>query len=240
MKIDFPDGVGIFETLKSIDGQVIALDLHLARARKSAKQLSIEFPTDAVIHQEIIRALNAYAIIKGIGRLRLVFPGDSEILAVHEGFRMWDRPARITRIDAPIDIEAKCCGIKVLPYREQLEIISQANELGFDEAIRLNTRGEVCEGAVSNILFRIDDQWVTPELASGCLPGIVRGLLISWFGINERKVEVADLERCDAAFLLSSLKEAQPVGYLEQRPLEIVTDLAQKIREKMTTLSVGW
>lgn len=240
MKEEFPDGVGIFETLKSINGQVIALDLHLARARKSAEQLAIELPSDKVIYSEIIRALNAFTIVKGTGRLRIVFPGNGKIFAFHEDFQMWEKPARITRIDAPIDIEAKGGGIKALPYRENLEIITWANTLGFDEAIRLNRRGEICEGAVSNILFRIDGKWVTPELASGCLPGIIRGLVVNWFGIIERKVDVADLERCDAAFLLSSLKEAQPVGYLEERALEIATDLAQRIREKLATLSIGY
>mgnify|MGYP000217806262 CR=1 FL=1 len=60
-----------------------------------------------------------------------------------------------------------------------LNLLTQARVDGFDEFIIVNQNGKVCEGAVSNFVFRIDGLWVTPDLGAGVLPGIIRGIIIS-------------------------------------------------------------
>ena len=44
-----------------------------------------------------------------------------------------------------------------------------------DEALLLSTAGDLCCGAVANLLVRGKGRWLTPPLSSGCLPGVMRG-----------------------------------------------------------------
>ncbi len=48
-----------------------------------------------------------------------------------------------------------------------------------DEVLRLNERGEVCEGTITNVFIDIGEPvLVTPALTSGLLPGVLRGSLV--------------------------------------------------------------
>ena len=235
----FPDGDGIFETIKTLEAKPIALDLHLARAHKSAQFLGIEFPKRSVIVDEVTREINQNPSQGNIGRLRIIFTAQGNMSAIHETYRSWSQPARIIYHEQPIDERSRFAGIKALPYREQLECLEFAKNLGSDDVLRFNTQGQVCESAIANIALRIDGRWITPSLASGCLPGITRAIVIEYFGVGEAVIDKEELDACDSAFLLSSLKDAQPVAWLEGRGLEIDSDLAMKVREKMASLSVG-
>ena len=46
------------------------------------------------------------------------------------------------------------------------------------DAIFCNTRGEVCEGARSNVYVERDGVLLTPPVSSGLLPGVMRRHLL--------------------------------------------------------------
>ncbi|MGL4279367.1 MAG: aminotransferase class IV, partial [Albidovulum sp.] len=66
---------------------------------------------------------------------------------------------------------------------------------GIDEALFLNTRSEVCEGTISNLFFDFGAGLMTPPLASGCLPGILRGALLATGEAREAVLRADDLAR---------------------------------------------
>lgn len=66
---------------------------------------------------------------------------------------------------------------------------------GIDEAIFVNRRGEVSEGTISNLFFDLGAGLMTPPLASGCLPGILRGGLIATGEARETVLRADDLPR---------------------------------------------
>ena len=49
---------------------------------------------------------------------------------------------------------------------------------GYDEVLFLNERGEVTEGAISNVFIEVDGRWFTPPVSCGLLPGIYRRHLL--------------------------------------------------------------
>ncbi len=64
---------------------------------------------------------------------------------------------------------------------------------GVDEAVFLNTRGEVCEGTITNIFFDRGDGLMTPPLSCGCLPGILRADLLASGAAREAVLTEAEL-----------------------------------------------
>ncbi len=64
---------------------------------------------------------------------------------------------------------------------------------GEDEALFLNTGGELAEGAITNVFVEtVDGRRLTPPLSAGCLPGILRGRLLAE-GWQEGRLTPSDL-----------------------------------------------
>jgi branched-subunit amino acid aminotransferase/4-amino-4-deoxychorismate lyase len=66
-------------------------------------------------------------------------------------------------------------------------------ECGADEVVFCNERGEVCEGARSNIFVARGGLLLTPPLASGLLPGVLRAQLLAQGRAREAVLTPGDL-----------------------------------------------
>ena len=225
----FPEGDGVFETIKTIDGVPQFLARHLDRALKSSRSLGLPiFSGEEVV--DLIRKEIERSDVVGIGRLRVTFPSDGTVFAIHEAFTPWSEPAKLTIFDNPVDENASMAGHKALPYKENLDLLNQARAGGFDDGIRLNMAGYICEGAVANVMMKVEGRWITPTLSSGCLPGITRAVAIEWFGISEEDLLGSEISTIESMFLLSSLKNLQPVEFLNGRKLDMSEELLQVAR----------
>ena len=156
-----------------------------------------------------------------VGRLRLLF-SKGRFIAVHQSYADITKPAKLAVVADSEIVES--ISIKTFPYEHRLVILEQAQQIGFDEIICINEGGEVSEGAVSNFLFRIDGKWITTPLSSGVLPGIQRGIVIERCGVAVKQILKSELERVDAAFVISSLKIALSVASIAGKSLEIDED----------------
>lgn len=67
---------------------------------------------------------------------------------------------------------------KLTSYAENVWALGQAKEAGADEALFRNTRGDYCEGAMSNLFIVIRKRLITPPLDAGILPGVTRAVVI--------------------------------------------------------------
>ncbi|CAB4898034.1 unannotated protein [freshwater metagenome] len=231
----FPDGEGFFETIQTHNQRPVALSAHLGRARSSAQRLGVILPPDAEINVLVLKALDS-GLPTEFGRLRIVFSMQGQVEVTHEKYEMWGTPAKVCFVTDPIEQNPHTIGIKSLPYTAHLSLLATARDRGCEEVIRIDSEGRVSEGAVSNVVFRINGQWMTPSLTSGCLPGIVREVCIAELGVLEAVLLKEDIERADAGFLLSSLKFAQPISHIGDRKLEIVRDFAEQVSKCMAAL----
>ena len=100
----------------------------------------------------------------------------------------------------------------------------EAHLRGQDEVVLLNERGEVSECTSANIFATFGapfgDEVLTPPLASGCLPGITRALLLEMvrvpgIHVSERVLTLEDLERADSVFITSTTRDLLPVSAIE-------------------------
>ena len=77
------------------------------------------------------------------------------------------------------------------------------------DAVFLNERGEVAEGARSTVFVERDGVLLTPSLTSGALPGVLRAHLLASGKAREAVLWPADLS---AGFWLgNALRGLQPV-----------------------------
>ena len=229
----WPFGAGLFETIRVENGKPQLLREHLNRARKSAGELGFEIPSDF----EILDAIGSLDEIE-LGRLRLTFGENFQVSM--DPYVDATHSARVGIQNLDFSPETKLH--KRFPYTSNLNLLTQARVDGFDEIVIVNQNGKVCEGAVSNFVFRIDGLWVTPELGAGVLPGIIRGLIISSGLAIEAEIDASDLDRATHAFALSALRIAQPVGELAGRKLqedEISKQWSEKLREILHSHSIG-
>ena len=233
----WPDGAGIFETIKTQDGEIFELGRHMRRALDAADKKGISLPNEDQVRNAILELLSVES--HPIGRLRLLFSED-RFIAVHQLYSEITQPAKLTVIADPA--EAESISIKTFPYQHRLDLLAKAQSQGFDEIICVNESFAVTEGAVSNFLFRIDGKWVTTPLSSGVLPGVQRGIVIERCAVEVRLIERSDLAKVDAAFVISSLKIALSVSEIDGRKLKIDGDCAAleaDIRAKTLKHSVG-
>ena len=71
------------------------------------------------------------------------------------------------------------------------------------EVLFLNTRGEVCEGTIFNVFVKVEDEFLTPRLGCGLLPGVFREHLLRR-GTRARRCCVS--RTCGAASSSSAIR----------------------------------
>ncbi|MDY0329938.1 MAG: chorismate-binding protein [Thiomonas sp.] len=81
-----------------------------------------------------------------------------------------------------------------------------AEAQGAFDQIFCNERGELCEGARSTLLLRIDGAWCTPALQCGLLPGVARQVLLDSGAVRERVLLRDALWHAEAVALVNSLR----------------------------------
>jgi len=75
----------------------------------------------------------------------------------------------------------------------------------WQEQIWLNERGEVCEGSFTNIFWKTDETWYTPDLSTNILTGTMRELLIPALGAKEVNYTVYDLKKAKEIILTNAM-----------------------------------
>ena len=117
-------------------------------------------------------------------------------------------PVTVLLSDAPIDSSDVFLRHKT-SRRSRYDAAWQAAEAqGAFDALFFNERGELTEGGRSNVFVRIGDAWITPPLAAGVLPGVMRGVLLAAPAWNAREgiVTRAMLEAADDIVVCNALR----------------------------------
>lgn len=205
-------GKGVFETMRVFGGNILALELHLERFTKGLNFYKLNLPYSkkkiCILLHETLR-INKFkdarirlAVWKENSRNRISIIAQKLSNKKPEAYKIiissFQHPGR------------KRSYLKSLDYFIFREAYQEALEKGADEAILLNKNGEVVEGSRSNIFFIKDNILYTPTLVSGCLNGIMRGLVLKKakelrVSTKETNISLQQLMNCDEAFLTNSV-----------------------------------
>jgi len=94
-------------------------------------------------------------------------------------------------------------------YNQQHE---QALRQGYEETLFLNERGEVTEGAISNVFIEKEGRWSTPPVACGLLPGTYRRhLLETKPSAVEEILRLEDLASANAIYICNAIRGCRKV-----------------------------
>ena len=72
-----------------------------------------------------------------------------------------------------------------------------------DDVILTNTRGEVTETTIANVIVRLNGRWWTPPLDAGLLAGIGREVALEEGWVNERPIRIGELIEAEDVGLIS-------------------------------------
>ncbi|MFZ2267235.1 MAG: aminodeoxychorismate synthase component I [Azonexus sp.] len=202
---DCDPGIKLIETLRRENGSYPMWPGHLSRLRRSAHWLG--FPLD---EQRLFSKLGRQPTT-GVWRVRLTLDkaGNVEV----QSFALDATP--------PVLRQATLAEVRI-DSRDPLRQHKTTSRRLYDEALRklpadspvfdvifLNERGEVAEGARSNVFVERDGVLLTPPLASGALPGVLRAHLLEEGKAQEAVLYPADLQ--DGFLLGNALRGLIPV-----------------------------
>jgi branched-chain amino acid aminotransferase len=222
-------GDGVFETIKAVEGRTFALTRHLDRLARSATGLGLPAPDLDEVRAACAAVLAANPM--PLGRLRVTYTGGPAPLSSERGNQGQSLVVAISETDRPAPSTAvvtvpwvrnergALAGLKTTSYGENVVGLAAAHERGATEALFGNTAGRLCEGTGTNVFVVLDGELHTPPLASGCLAGITRALVLEWVGAHETDLPLDVLARADEVFVTSSLRDVQGAHRVDDRVL---------------------
>jgi len=228
-------GEGVYETLRTYNGEPFLFDRHMRRLRKSAGLLDLPIPvTDAQLDARFRETMAAAAL-----------PGEAYIrLLVTRGVgEMTYDPAACPEptivvivkphVDPPAEVFAKGVKVSLVPvmrnHPSSVSPVIKSNNLlnnalamqhalkhgGFEGVMR-NHRGELAELTQSNLFVVKNGAAMTPPIDAGLLPGITREFVFEvgaehGIPVRDAVMRDADLLDADEAFLTSTTRELVPI-----------------------------
>ena len=197
----------IFETLRWEAGRgYFWLDQHLDRLQASASYCGYRFDR-ADLTKQLLTA--AAGITSELARVRISIDEEGRASITVDHLEETDEPMEIAVDSVPVDPADWRLYHKTSLRRRYEQARLRHPEAG--DVLMINTRGEITESTVSNVIVRLDGEWVTPPLASGCLPGVMRRVMLEDGEISEKPIAVSDLARAEAVALINSVRLRVPV-----------------------------
>lgn len=86
------------------------------------------------------------------------------------------------------------------------------------DVLFMNEQGQVAEGARSNVFARIDGAWLTPPVACGALPGVLRAGLLATGEVREAVLSLEDLRQATEIRCGNALRGWVGVSLVETAP----------------------
>lgn len=233
-------GDGIFEGLRIYDGNIYRLDSHLERLYESAKTIMLNIPltlpemreacAETVRRNKLRDGYIRLVITRGVGDLGLdprKCPKATVIIIVDrikmfppefytKGLELATVPTTRNTADA---LNPK---IKSLNYLNNVMAKLEANNMGVEEGLLLNSQGYVTEGTGDNIFIVKEGILQTPPTYDGALAGITRSSVIKMardmgYTVEKKTLTRHDLYNAEECFLTGTAAELIPVIRIDGR-----------------------
>jgi branched-chain amino acid aminotransferase len=188
----FMYGDGLFETMRVVHGKPFRFAQHLERMTRGADFLKIKpsftpkelekFAAQLIEQNKMPDAILRVTLTRGPGKRGYTPDNDSQptvVMTLHaapplENLVEWSLVTSSFRIPASDPLSSFKTTSKILNVLARAE----AKEKGADEALLINTNGEVAETASGNLFWVYQDNICTVPTGRGVLPGITRAIVL--------------------------------------------------------------
>lgn len=225
-------GDGVFETMVFQRAGVLRLDRHLNRLRRGLQVLGMTADVDAAdVEQGAAALADVTDVVEGALRLTVLRgPGARGVLPTDMGeptVLMALTPVKLCD-DTPLKLIiaqgtrrndlSPMSTIKSTNYGDAILARMEADNVGADDALILNTRGTLAEATAANVFCLINGTLVTPPASDGALPGVMRDIVLAHEDVEEMSISEASLSDAQEIFLTSSIG-IRPVIAINQNPV---------------------
>ena len=220
-------GKGVFTTVAIYDAEPFVWEKHWRRLASDAKAVGVDLSgfTEEGIRRAVDEIVGHNSV--GNGRARITFfdnspgaiwpsdvSGKTSLLIITAEKQAETDGVRLGISPYPLNSGSPLAGVKSCNYLENQMARDEAKRRGFDEAVRLNDRGEIASACMANVFWLKDERLYTPSLRTGCLPGTTREFVLEDLECIEVEAGVEILEQADAIFLTSAgIGVAQAANY---------------------------
>jgi len=218
-------GVGAFETMLAVDGVIHYGEKHLRRLKGAIERMGLCDVSAYDFWQIGGELCEKNHCASGRARLRLTVTAGEGALSEKgpgAGATVWmtATPLAATASTATVvtlpwtrNERSALAGMKTSSYAENVLGLQWARAQRADEGIFFNTRDELCEACTANVFVRLDGVWHTPPLESGCLPGVMREVILERDArIRESVITRDQVARAEEMFLTSAIRGLVPVS----------------------------
>ena len=240
-------GEGVYETLRTYNGQPFLFDRHMKRLRTSAGMLALAVPlSDAAIETRFRETMKAAGlgdsadreayirilVTRGIGELTYdpaACPTPSVVVIVKPNVdppkEVFERGVTVALVGVvrnhPGSVNPL---IKSNNLLNNALAMQEAFRRGAFEGIMRNYKGELAECTQSNFFIVKNGAALTPPIDAGLLPGITRAFLFEvgaeiGIAVREQVLRDDDLFGADECFLTSTTREAVPIVQVDDRTI---------------------
>ncbi len=232
---------GLFETMVAAGDSVFRLDDHISRLFDGARLLELPMPTPEELTWAVRETLRRNGLPRSVARLTvtrgvdlgrgLALPAKSTPMVVVRVTPCNPLPSQSTGLSLITSSlrrneTSPLSRVKSLAYTEGIVARLEAQRAGADDALLLNTQGNVACATSSNLfLVRSDGTMVTPPPSEGALPGIARRTVLEIarrlgrLPVQE-PITPADLVRAQEVFLTNVVTGPVSVISIDRRPVD--------------------
>lgn len=232
-------GDGLFETMLALHGHMLFADEHMLRLGAAAELIGLPLPyslaeieiacadlLDANGLDDAARASVRVTVTRGPGPRGLALPAEPKPSVLIGCAEIGAPPGHLSLATATPRRNAwsPSSRLKALPYLDNVLAKEEAREKGADDALMLDTNGNIACTSAANIFFWEDERLITPSTNCGILPGITRAALLELapeIGIDVTEEEIAPGSMADisGAFVTNSLMGLVPVTRIDGRDI---------------------
>ncbi len=195
----------LLETMRADSTGCAHLERHLQRLQASAAYFG--FIWDEV--QLRARLQQACAQLPaGEYRLRLALRQEGGIDIRTAPLAPLAQPVRLLLAPHPVQADDLFLRHKTSVRQRYDDAWREAEAQGAFDMLFHNEAGELTEGARSNLFLRLGGRWLTPPVAAGLLPGVMRAVLLedpAWQA-SEARLTLADLHKAEAIVVCNALR----------------------------------
>lgn len=222
----FLRGEGVFETIRAENGHPQLWEAHYQRLTESAQKFGFAPPPSQVLRGSVEGLISANQLTEARVRITL----GTGCLITAEPLPDVEETIDVVTSDCPVNERSPLAQVKCTSYAENMMLL---REVGASEVIRPNTRGELCEGCISNVFFVKEGIIHTPSLKSGCLPGVMRQRVIDCVEVKEGEWPLRVLDGVEEIWLSNALRRLRLVSSLNGRRFGEASGLFARISAKI-------